>query len=98
MIRRIRPVFAWYDLWVGVFIDRAKRRVYVFPLPMIGLRIDLTPPVDERLRVLCATACNQMGLAHIDPRNEEAVRVLAMAWVRWGEDSLADYLNQSQHG
>ena len=34
---RIRPILAWYDLWVGVFIDRAKRRVYVFPLPCVGL-------------------------------------------------------------
>lgn len=34
---RVRPMFAWYDLWVGVFIDRAKRRVYVFPLPCLGV-------------------------------------------------------------
>lgn len=34
---RVRPMFAWYDLWVGVFVDRAKRRVYIFPLPCLGL-------------------------------------------------------------
>jgi hypothetical protein len=34
---RFRPIFAWYDLWVGVFVDRAKRRVYVFPVPCIGV-------------------------------------------------------------
>lgn len=37
---RIRPIFAWYDLWVGLFIDRAKRRAYLFPLPMLGLVIE----------------------------------------------------------
>lgn len=36
----VKPIFAWYDLWVGVFIDRAKRRVYIFPLPCIGVVIE----------------------------------------------------------
>ena len=34
---RVKPVLAWYDLWIGVFIDRPKRRVYVLPLPCIGI-------------------------------------------------------------
>lgn len=40
---RIRPIFAWFDLWVGVFIDRPKRQVYIFPLPCIGFVISLVP-------------------------------------------------------
>lgn len=36
----VRLIFAWHDVWVGVFVDRPKRRVYVFPLPCLGLRID----------------------------------------------------------
>jgi hypothetical protein len=39
----VRPIFAWYDLWVGLFIDRPKRRVYIFPLPCIGIVIERTP-------------------------------------------------------
>jgi hypothetical protein len=35
----VRPIFAWYDLWVGAFWDQAKRRLYLFPIPMFGLVI-----------------------------------------------------------
>lgn len=37
-------MIAWYDAWVGVFIDTKKRTVYVFPLPCIGLRIQWGRP------------------------------------------------------
>lgn len=35
----VKPIFAWYDLWVGFFWDQAKRRLYVFPVPMFGVVI-----------------------------------------------------------
>ena len=40
----IRPIFAWYDFWVGAFIDRSKRRLYLFPVPMIGVVIQWPAP------------------------------------------------------
>lgn len=36
---KINFIFAWYDLWVGVFIDQAKRKVYILPVPMLGIVI-----------------------------------------------------------
>lgn len=33
----IRLIFAWFDIWVGVYIDRGNREVYIFPVPMFGV-------------------------------------------------------------
>jgi len=37
---KVTPLFAWYDFWVGVFWDRQKRRLYVLPIPCVGLVFD----------------------------------------------------------
>ena len=37
---RVRLVVARFDLWVGVYIDRPRQRVYVLPIPCIGLVIE----------------------------------------------------------
>lgn len=36
---RIRPLFAWYDFWVGAYWDAKNRRLYVLPVPMLGVVI-----------------------------------------------------------
>lgn len=40
---RVRPLFAWYDLWVGVFWDRQRRKLYVLPLPCVGVVVEFPP-------------------------------------------------------
>lgn len=49
---RVKPLFAWYDLWIGVFWDRQKRKLYILPLPCIGIVIEwpdhLSPHTTEK--------------------------------------------------
>lgn len=41
---KVRPLFAWYDAWVGVFWDKTKRRLYILPLPFVGVVVEFAPP------------------------------------------------------
>lgn len=33
--------FAWFDMWIGVYVDTEKRRLYVCPLPCLLVEIQL---------------------------------------------------------
>jgi hypothetical protein len=36
----VKPIFAWYDLWIGAFWDRKLRKLYILPLPCIGIVLE----------------------------------------------------------
>jgi hypothetical protein len=40
---KVRPVFAWFDLWIGAYYDRERRHLYLLPLPCIGVCIEFRP-------------------------------------------------------
>lgn len=44
---KIRPIFAWYDLWVGAFWDRKQRKLYILPLPCIGVVVEFPRVIEE---------------------------------------------------
>jgi len=56
---KIRPIFAWYDFWVGIFYDQKKRRLYFLPLPMIGLMIEFGSKE--------GALCPDCGIPRLDP-------------------------------
>lgn len=35
----IKPFFKWYDLWVGIYIDKENHAIYIIPFPMLGIKI-----------------------------------------------------------
>lgn len=43
---KIKPIFAWYDFWVGFFWDQKKRKLYFLPLPCLGVVISF-PKKDQ---------------------------------------------------
>lgn len=38
---KIKPIFRWYDIWIGLFIDTKKKHIYFFPIPCLGFKIEL---------------------------------------------------------
>lgn len=40
-IRNFKLSFAWYDLWVGVFVDTNKRKIYICLIPTLLITIKL---------------------------------------------------------
>ena len=47
---KARFIFAWYDLWVGIFFDRTKRRLYVLPVPCCGIVLDFAKPAPPAVK------------------------------------------------
>jgi hypothetical protein len=41
---KISLVLAWYDFWVGAYWDRTHRRLYLLPVPCVGVCLDWGQP------------------------------------------------------
>lgn len=38
---RVRVFFAWYDLWIGAYVDRERRAIYFCPFPCLVVKVQL---------------------------------------------------------
>lgn len=90
----IKFLFAWYDLWVGAFVDVPRHKLYVFPLPCLGFVISFPTGVEW-------TAWKYRWLPLQRIRNERGDIVLSrlklVPATRWGQLYLHKF-HDSEHG
>jgi len=36
---KIRLIFAWYDIWIGLYWDGKERTLYCLPIPCVGIKL-----------------------------------------------------------
>ncbi len=47
---KVRFIFAWYDLWIGAFWDSARRKLYILPLPCVGVVVEFRKPENAEVK------------------------------------------------
>ncbi len=52
--------FAWFDLWIGIYFDLSKKRVYVLPVPCFGVVIEYTATIWR-----CETCKRRISQHHV---------------------------------
>lgn len=57
----IKPFFAWYDFWIGLYFDTRKRTLYFLPLPMLGVKLRWLPEPSIANELLCHN-CGWVGM------------------------------------
>ena len=73
---RVRRVMELSDLWVGVFIDRGGRTVYMLPVPCLGIRVSLVKPLNWDDHIVRAS--------RPDTSNSPGLRCKGTRWLRYG--------------
>jgi hypothetical protein len=40
-IKNLKISFAWYDLWIGIYIDKSNKKLYICLIPTLLLTIKI---------------------------------------------------------
>ena len=83
-------IFRWYDAHVGFYWDRKDRSLYVFPIPMLGVRLSF----GDRCRM--ERRLDDMLAAHGAGQVGERRKVVDFLYVK-GADQLAWAVVQEEH-
>lgn len=80
---KIRAFFAWYGLWVGVYVDRENQAVYICLLPTLVIKIWKPKPKEIKFTdILIELNAAYIGLAQ---KRIRLARIAASQMEMFGE-------------
>ncbi len=62
----IKPIFAWYDFWIGLFWDKSKRKLYFFPIPCFGFILSFSTRIYMTTYSTIAITLNEIEALALD--------------------------------
>jgi hypothetical protein len=68
---RISFLFAWFDLWIGLYFDKKNHILYICPIPCCVIKLEITPRGRYWIRKLTAHPGNPAKNAGQDQEGKE---------------------------
>lgn len=56
---KISLLFAWYDLWIGLFWDAKNKWLYILPFPTVGIILKFKWKSEDEWKDWCVDKCRE---------------------------------------
>jgi hypothetical protein len=93
---KISFLFAWYDLWIGLFWDSKKRWLYVLPLPCCGIILKFkpkwTPAEKDKIARDLLNFIEGMKSSEALTDRQLCAQVIEKCWAKFNLGSEQDWL------